>query len=198
MRALALSLSLLVLASCDSHLEAKVGGATLPQALGVVPAAKAPVVVVLPGQAPAALPAGPVRLAIDLHTPWAQVRPLLDGAAATGSQPILLVGQRDALHGFVLDDPRGHDPELQVSASAQGKFCLWPPDAPDEYCVESSDHRHISAAFVREAVEKAVKEYGLTHVRVHPTDDVAWGDLVRAVDGTRTCCKEPVQVTVTR
>ena len=53
------------LAGCDSHLEAKVGGATLAQALGVIPAPAAPVVVLRRNHPPVSLPPGPVRVAID-------------------------------------------------------------------------------------------------------------------------------------
>lgn len=194
-----LFLAALGLAACESNLEAKVGGAVLPQALGVIPAPAAPAVVVLPGQPAAPLPAGPVRLAIDLRTPWSEVRPLLEGAAATGSQPILLVGDRHRVRGFVLDDADDEGPAIRVVASAAGRFCLSPPDNDAQYCVESGDHRHISAAFVREALAKAVKQYGLTRVRVRAGEDVAWGDLVRTVDGSRTCCKlQDVRVSVVR
>lgn len=187
------------LGGCDSHLEAKVGGAVLPQALGVVPAPPAPTVVVRQGQVPSApLPPGPVRVAIDLHVPWSVVRPWLDAGLAAGSQPILLVGQRDRLHGFVLDDVRERGPELRLDPNGAGTFCLSPPGTAERYCVESGDHRHISATYVREAMGKAVAEYGLTHVRVRPADDTPWGDLVRTVDGARTCCKQPMIVTVAR
>ncbi len=186
------------LGGCDSHLEAKVGGATLAQALGVIPAPAAPVVVLRRDHPPITLPPGPVRVAIDLHTPWSQVHPLLDEGVAAGSQPILLVGQRNRIWGFVLEDAPGHDPAIRLDPTAAGKFCLSPPDNQDRYCVESGDHLHISAMYVRDAVKKAVTEWGLTRVRVRPSQDVNWGDLVRTIDGARTCCKVPVQVTVAR
>lgn len=192
-------LAIAALGACDSHLEAKVGGATLAQAFGVVPAAKAPVVVFTRDHAPAAVPTGPVRVAIDLHTPWSQVHPVLDAAVAAGSQPILLVGQRNRVRGFVLDDPRTSGPAIYVDPTAAGKFCLSPPDTAERYCVESGDHRHISSMYVREAVRKAVAAYGLTRIRIRPTGDTNWGDLVRTIDGSRTCCKQQaVEVTVSR
>ena len=191
-------LVIVALAGCDSHLEAKVGGATLAQALGVVPAPAAPVVVLRRDHPPVSLPPGPVRVAIDLHTPWAQVHGVLDDGVAAGAQPILLVGQRDRVRGFVLDDPPGREPAIRIDPTATGKFCLSPPGTAEKYCVESGDHLHISSMYVREAVRKAVTEYGLTRIRVRPTEDINWGDLVRTVDGARTCCKVPVQVTVAR
>ena len=186
------------LAACDSHLEAKVGGAVLAQAFNVIPAPPAPVVVVKKGRTPAPLPAGPVRVAIDLATPWAEVHPLLDGGVAGGSQPILLVGVRHRVRGFVLEDAREPGPAIKLDANAAGTFCLSPPGVEQAYCVESGDHRHISSMYVREAVSKAVAAYGLTRIRVRPTDDLAWGDLVRVVDGARSCCPQPVTVTVAR
>jgi hypothetical protein len=196
MRSLALVVSVLGVAACDSHLEAKVGGAILPQAYGVVPAPPGPTVVVRPGKPAPPLPPGPVRVAIDLHVPWSDIRPLLDAGLAAGSQPVLLVGQRNRLRGFVLDDVRQRGPELRLDPDGKGTFCLSPPGTAERYCVEAGDHRHISSIYVREAVQKAVKEYGLTRVRVRPADETPWGDLVRTIDGARTCCDQPVQVTV--
>jgi hypothetical protein len=198
MRSAVAVVSLAALAACDSHLEAKVGGAVLAQAYGVVPAPAATTVVLRPGHLPAALPPGPVRVAIDLRVPWSDVHPLLDTGVAAGSQPILLVGQRHRVRGFVLDDARERGPELRLDPDAKGTFCLSPPGTAERYCVEAGDHRHISATYVREAMQKAVAEYGLTRVRVRPTDDTPWGDLVRTVDGARTCCEQPIQVTVAR
>lgn len=188
----------LAVGACDSHLEAKVGGATLAQAYGVLPAPAGPVVVLRRDQPAPTLPAGPVRLAIDLAVPWEQVRPVLDGAAAAGSAPALLVGQRHRVRGFVLDDPPADEPALRVTANARGRFCLSPPDNDEAYCVESGDHRHISSMYVREAVGKALKTYGLRRVQVRPTGDLSWGDLVRVVDGSRTSSMVGVAVTVVR
>lgn len=198
MRTRAALIAVAAFSGCDSHLEAKVGGATLAQALGVVPAPSAPLVVLRRDHPPVTLPPGPVRVAIDLHTPWSQVHPVLDDGVAGGSQPILLVGQRDQLRGFILDDPPGHGPAIRLDPTAAGKFCLSPPDSEEKYCVESGDHTHISSMYVREAIRKAVLAYGLTRIRVRPSADVNWGDLVRTVDGARTCCRMAVQVTVAR
>ena len=188
--------------ACDSNLEAEVGGATLAQAYGAtaVPEAAraAPVVAVRKGAPPPSLPAGPVRLAIDIRTPWSEVRSLLDGAAATGSQPVLLVGQRHRVRAFVLDDPRPPGAAIRLDPDATGTFCLSPPGAAQKYCVQTGDQLNISAIFVREAVQKAVREYGLPRIVVRPTDDLRWGNLVRTVDGARSCCDTPVTVTVVR
>ena len=70
-----------------------------------------------------------------------------------------------------------------------GKFCVSPPGTEQAYCLESGDRQHISALFVRGVMEKAVAQYGIAQARVTPDPDLAWADLVRAVDGTRTCCR---------
>jgi len=187
------------LCGCESHLEAKVGGAVLPQASGVVPASAGPTLVIKPGQPAPALGPGPVRLAIDIAVPWRELTPLFAAADTAGAQPSLLVGQRHRIHGFVLSDAPTDEPSLRLRATATGKFCLSPPGTREAYCVESGDRRHISAAYVREAVQKAVAAYGITAARVFPDDDARWADIVRTIDGARTCCgKRPFRVTVIR
>lgn len=192
---------LLVAASapaCDSHLDAEVGGALLPQALDVVPAGEGPTVVVLPGKPPPALPTGPVRLAIDHAVPWSELGPLLTAADKAGTQPIFLVGQRDRIRAFRLADELRDEYTLRFRPTAAGKFCLSPPGTREAYCVETGTRRHVSAIYVREAVQKAVAEYGITQAWVVPDEDTRWGDIVRTIDGARTCCKEPFRVAVSR
>jgi len=177
---------------CKQELEAKVGGATLPQANGVIAAADArtaPTVVVLPGQPTPAFAAGPVRLAVHLAVPWSQLEPVLDAADAAGARPTLLVGQRNRVHGFVISDELEPDRySLRMQTTGTGKFCLSPPNTREAYCVESADHRHVSSLYVREAVQKAVAEYDIMQALVVPTADARWGDIVRTIDGARTCC----------
>lgn len=187
-----LVLAALVSAACNNPQEARVGPAILPQTVSAVALpAGATMVVVTPGATPQ-LPAGPVQLAIDVNVPWSQVRPLL------AANPALVVGEHAHLRGFQLEDVLDDGPAVKIVATAQGKFCLSPPGAELAYCMESSDRRHISAAFVREVMRKAVDEYGLTQARVDPEDEVLWADLVRTIDGARTCCKVPVKVALLR
>jgi hypothetical protein len=184
--------------ACDSHLDAEVGGALLPQALGVVPAGDGPTVVVLPGKPPPALTAGPVKLAIDHAVPWSELGPLLAAADKAGAQPTLLVGQRDRIRGFRLSDELKDEYTLRFRPTSGGKFCLSPPGTREAYCVETGTRRHVSAVYVREAVQKAVAEYGIMQARLVPDADTRWGDIVRTIDGARTCCKEPFRVAVSR
>lgn len=188
--AAALALATLALAACDNRNEARVGGAVLPQAFGTSPLPSGSrAVAVKPGAAPAAVAAGDA-FAFDVNVPWSEARALI---AAHPEAP-LVVGDRSALRGFALQDPGAAGPAVKIVATARGKFCLSPPGTDLAYCMESSDRRHISAAFVREAMRKAVAEYGITQARVDPEEDVLWADLVRTIDGARTCCKVPVLV----
>lgn len=182
--------------ACDMEFDAKVDGALLPQASGVVARSGGPTVVVKPGAVPPTLPAGPVDLAVDHAVPWAEIDGLLDRSA--GAQPTFLVGQRQYVKGFRLDDHLALGPALRVRASAGGRFCLSPPGTDEAYCVESGDRQHISAVFVRSAMRKAVAEYEIRQARVVPDPDVRWADLVRTVDGVRTCCDHAMPVRVAR
>lgn len=191
-------LLLLAAPGCDSHLDAEVGGALLPQALDVVPAGDGPTVVILPGKPAPALAAGPVKLAIDHAVPWSELGPLLAAADQAGARPTLLVGQRDRVRGFRLADELKNEFTLRLRPTSDGKFCLSPPGTREAYCVQTGTRRHVSSAFVRAALQKAVAEYGITQGRVVPDADTRWGDIVRTIDGARTCCKEPFRVAVSR
>lgn len=181
---------LTLLAGCKQELEARVGGAVLPQANGVMEAKEGPIVVVKKGEMPA-LEKGPVRLAIDIHVPWSEVRALLGQAEAAGAKVRVIVGRRTALHGFAIEDEIDRDRfALRLRTTAGGKFCVSPPGTRAAYCVESADRRHVSSLYVREAVQKAVAEYNIMQAWVAPDDDARWGDIVRTIDGARTCCGE--------
>ena len=103
--------------------------------------------------------------------------------------PSLLVGHRTTVHGFVIDDELEADRySLRLQTTGTGKFCLSPPGTREAYCVESADRRHVSSMYVREAIQKAVAEYNIMQARVVPDADARWGDIVRTIDGARTCC----------
>lgn len=179
----------LALPACDNRNEARVGAAILPQAMQTTALpAGVTTVAVLPGVVPT-LPTTAVALAFDVNVPWSQVQPML------AAKPTLVVGDRDQLRSFLLEDVLDDGADaVTIIATARGKFCLSPPGTDLAYCMESSDRRHISAAFVREVMRKAVDEYGITQARVDPETEVLWADLVRTIDGARTCCKVPVKV----
>lgn len=179
---------LLLLAACDQRNEARVGAAVLPQAMATTTPPPGTPVAVLPGQTPTVGPGA--QLAIDVNVPWTQVKPLL------ASSPVFIVGDRDRLRAFALEDTLDlEQPTLKVIATARGKFCVSPPGTDLAYCMESADRKHISAAFVREVMRKAVTEYQITQARLDIEDEILWADVVRTLDGARTCCgKTPVTI----
>lgn len=187
MRALAL---VALLAACGPNpYEARIDGVLLPDAEGVVPAGDAPLIKITPEAPTPAIPDGPeVRVAIARAVPWSTVKQTIDALAAKGVRPVFLVGQRREVHGFVLSDEIG-GPGIRLTASADGKFCVGPPDVDEAKCVQSADKRHVNRAFVRETIREAVDAYGLTEVDAVVQPDVQWADVVRTVDGARTCCK---------
>lgn len=189
-----LAVAILALIACDNRHEARVGPALLPQANATVAApAGTTTVVIMPGATPT-VPAGPVALAIDVNVPWTQVEALVRATPT----PTLLVGYYNRTRAFPFEDALAAGPSLRLTATAGGKFCVRAPGVELAYCLESADRRHISAAFVREVMRKAVAEYGLTQARLDIDPTILWADLVRTLDGTRTCCKVPVQVALRR
>ena len=54
--------------------------------------------------------------------------------------------------------------------------------------MQGADKKHVQRAFVRETIRDAVKAYGITDVDVMVTPDLQWADVVKTIDGARTCC----------
>jgi hypothetical protein len=77
---------------------------------------------------------------------------------------------------------------LAVEIPDEVKACVSPPGAEERVCSARPDGKHVDRAFVREIIRQAVKQYGLTAVHVRPQAELEWADVVRAVDGARTCC----------
>lgn len=182
--------------------EARVNGVLLADADGVAAlgdAAKAPLVTLTLDQLEPEIPAGPVaRLAVARDVSWDRVQKTLIRFDAAGVTPVLLVGQRRDVRAFTLADAID-GPSIQLTSTADGKFCVGPPDVNEAKCVQSSDRKHINRAFVRETIREAVKAYDLTEVDVIAAPDVEWADVVRTIDGARTCCGDTtVKVTIAR
>lgn len=198
-----------MLAACGKNpYIAEVGGAVLPEADQVfaVPA-ELPLLVVqtTTDEKKLALPSGQVRLAIDRGVSWVRVKPLLDRLKTAGTAPVFLTGYRDEARAFVLSDQLSGKPPITIDVNRGGDFCVSPPadyrDIPvgigapgkadniESICIET-DSIAISRAFVREAMREARKQYQTNEVMIRMDDQAAWLDMVRAVDGVRTCCGE--------
>ena len=175
---------------CQNKFVATVGGALLAECDGVVTPAPGPLFVVkaTTEETQLPLPAGPViQLAVDRAVSWRRMSALLARVKAAHAQPVLLVGVRDAVRAFVPNDVLTGGPSIELVATPDGKFCMRPPGATEAYCVKGTSG-HIQRDFVRETMRDAVKAYGLFEVAVHVDASMEWADVVRTIDGARTCC----------
>jgi hypothetical protein len=188
--AAALAAGALTAACGPNPREARVAGVPLVDATGVEVAADGPVVAVTRAELAPAIPAAPVvRLAIARDVRWSEVQALLGRLEADGVQPVLLVGKRGRVHGFRLEDEVA-GPPIQLTSTPDGKFCVGPPDVGEAKCVQSVDRLHISRAYVRETIREAVRAYQLADVDAVLSPDLHWVDVVRTIDGARTCCRD--------
>ena len=174
--------------ACGGVKEAKVGEAFLAQADGTEPAPDGPTVVVLPGRADP-LPEGEVvRLAIDRDVLYGEIAPLIAQVRARGGSPALLVGdRRQRLAAIAIDGWAPGETSIRVVATADGKACVSLPGIDEAKCVRTTQAR-VDRSYVRELVREAFKASSLRRVTVEAEAGLRWGDVVRAVDGARTCC----------
>jgi hypothetical protein len=183
-------LALVATGSCKPPKQAHVDDALLAQATGVIDAEKGETVVVMPGK-DVTIPNAPVvRLAVDRDVPWNNVVKLMHAIESDGNRPVLLVGKRRKTRAFVLSDEGVEtDKAIQATATMDGKICVSPPGVAEALCSQRLDKMHISRAGTREMVREAMKGYDLTDVELVAPPELGWADLVRAIDGARTCCK---------
>jgi len=183
----------LALAACSGKnpYEARIDEVLLADADKVVVPAKGELVKLTQDDLEPAIPDVPqgatIRIAADRAVQWHRVQALLAAVTAKGAVPVLLVGNRDDVHGFLLQDEL-KGPAIKLTPTPDGKFCVGPPDNLEARCVENRDRGHVNRAFVREEIRGAYEEWGLTDVDVLLTPDVQWADVVRTIDGARTCC----------
>ncbi|MBK9071499.1 MAG: hypothetical protein IPL79_10920 [Myxococcales bacterium] len=185
---------------------AEVGGAILPEAdrASDVPGGLSVIVVkTTTDEKKLQLTAGPARVAIDRGVSWVRVLPFLQRLKAAGVKPVFLTGYRDEARAFVPTDVISDKPPITIDVNRAGDFCISPPtgfyDIPvaigepakgeniESICIET-DMISISRANVREAMREAIKQYGVTEVMIRMDEQAAWLDMVKAVDGVRTCC----------
>ncbi|MEZ4360406.1 MAG: hypothetical protein R3B48_09510 [Kofleriaceae bacterium] len=189
--------------ACKNRLTATVDGVLLPECDSPEEPPPAPTLAILaepnvPDEQ-LAFPAGAVRLAIERAVPWARVETLLEILAGKQIEPILLVGQTYRVRRFHLNDELTGAERFTITGDAQGKFCVQTALLPNAYCVRGAG-RHIHRAFVRETVRDVVKKWGMREIEVYVDPAMEWADVVRVVDGARTCCgpKAGVRVRVAR
>jgi hypothetical protein len=183
-------LPLLVIAGCGGNpYEAVVEGVTLAAADGVVNPDPGPNVKLTMDNLTPDIPDVPVaRLVIPNEVPWHAVQAELAAFAAKNVRPVLLVGVDSDVRAIVLSDELQTDQSIHLTDTMDGKFCVGPPTSTEAKCVQSSDRKHIARAFVRETVRDAVTSYGINDVDAVIPPDLEWGDVVRTIDGVRTCC----------
>ncbi len=209
MRAALASCALALLAGCGGG-ETKLGRARLAEADAIDPAPAGPVVElpppppqppgepVNPKPPPIEIPAGvagPVRVAADRDVPYFHVADAAERISAAGGQPALIVAKRGKL-GALPRPSVAREESIRLVAYSDGRACVSPPGVEEATCVIRDGGKHVDRAFTRELVRKARKEYGLTSVRVVLSPTLSWADAVRAIDGARTCCAEPMDVSV--
>ena len=182
--------------SCRGKGDVEVQGVLIPQADGFVEAAPGPTVTLIAGQRAdeVELPPtdGPViRVAIGREASYGQAKALIKRIEAAGKRPVVLVGKRYKLKAIELNDElRNPRTAIRLVATPDGEACVAPPDNPESKCVVQALSDHVSTAYVREFVREAVRTYGLDEVRIFVRPSVEWADVIRSIDGARTCCDE--------
>lgn len=188
-RGVAVVMGLFAAACGPNPFEARIEGVLLPDAQGVIKMPEGPLVQVRVDQPDPELPDAPlIKLAIERAVPWQRVQALVAAIEAKGGTAVPLVGVRTGAFGFVINDELT-GPAIQLTSTPDGKFCVGPPGVDEAKCVQSSDRRHINRSFVRETIREAVKAYDLGDVEVWVPPELDWADVVRTIDGARTCCK---------
>lgn len=142
------------------------------------------------------LPAsGAVQLVIERNVPWARVETLLAILESKKLEPILLAGHTHQLRRFQLNDTLTGAEKFTITGDAKGKFCVQTAQLPQAYCVAGAG-RHVHRAFVRETVRDVVKKWEMREAMAYVDPATDWADVVRIVDGARTCCRGGTKVLV--
>jgi len=179
---------------CKYKGHAKVDGILVPQATGVIDAEEGPTLHV-PGDDTSVLPDGPVvRLAIARDVKWAEVNALLKRIEEAGKRPVLLVGKRHRVRAFQLSDGEiDLEQAIALTSTRDGKCCVAPPGSHAAKCAQPMDAVRIDRAYTRKLVREASYAYQTTEVDAQVAQSLSWADVVRTVDGARTCCKGQVR-----
>jgi hypothetical protein len=190
MRVLLATAGIVVTACGPNPYQAKVEDILLADADEVVPVEPrdAPLVKLSLADLEPEIPEAPAaRLAIARDVSWERVQTTLAAMRAKGVRPVILVGRRSEVHAFVLSEAIGEH-SIHLTSTPDGKFCVGPPTTFEAKCVQGADKKHVQRAFVRETIRDAVNAYGITEVDAVVTPDLEWADVVKTIDGARTCC----------
>ncbi len=189
MRLLTAAVVAVAAAACGGAKEAKVGEARLAYADGVddVPEGWSTVEVV-PGRS-YLLPeqAKQVLIAVDRDAMFSDVWPLIEGARARDTELLFLVADRRQRVKVMEMSPPPAESAIRVIVTDDGKACVNLPGVEEAKCVMTAQHR-VDRAFTRELVREAFRASELRRIRVEADAGLRWNDVVRAVDGARTCC----------
>jgi hypothetical protein len=192
-RALVVAVLAVVAACGKNHLMAEVDGAVVPEADDTIAAEAGPNVTILPDahEELYKLPAGPVvRIAADRGVSWRRVKDMKERLARQGSRAVLLVGRglTDEVRAFEPIQELRPGPHLVLDAGKDGGFFVGPGDGGNGTRVQAFDHQHIAKSFIREAMGPMVAKTKLHDVEIRVDPHMNWVDVVRAIDGARTCC----------
>ena len=183
------------LAACTTHQRmAQIDGVTLPECEQSVPAGDGPTIAFWADahEEQYALPKGPVvRIAADRDVSWRRVKQMEDRLRQQGSRPVLLcgIGTTDQIGAFEPTETLQPGKHLSLWADWQGNFFVGEPGSDNGTRVQAFDNEHIAKSFIRETMSPMVAKYGVHDVEVHVTPHTQWADMVRAIDGSRTCCQ---------
>ncbi len=183
----------LLLASlgCEGKGHAKVQGVLIPQADAYYPAPTGGVELIIPDsvQEQPALPSeNHVKLVIGRKVPWRFVSKLLSRLESEKKQVTILVGNRHRVFALKMSDELKTRAPIEVTATEDGKACVQLPRAKKAKCTQSPDGRYVPRSGVRQVVREAMKAMKIHDTQVMASPALHWADVVRAVDGARTCC----------
>lgn len=196
-----LVLSLLLAGACKGKGHAEVEGVLIPQASGVVEAEEGETLAIGADADTAEQPlpdAEVVRLALHRDLPWSEVKDLIERLRAAGKRPVLLVGRRHEVKAIQLEDELEETEDtIRVFTYVSGKVCVRPPRSAEALCAsQQGKGGHVSRAYTRQWVRRMVEETGARDAVVEVPASLSWADVIRAVDGARTCCGEGEEVRV--
>jgi hypothetical protein len=182
---------------CGQPERGNVNGILLPQATGVIEVPEGPTIeLAKPGAAAklGALPVGDtIKIAAHIDVPWTEVRDVIKAIHAAGKRAVPLVGVRNRVRAFVISDELLGE-SIALTAQPNGKACVSPPGVPEAKCVQTMSKKNIDRGFVRGLMSEAVNRYRIYDVDVEAQGAIRWIDVVRAVDGARTCCRTTIRV----